>query len=122
MIDTVCEYMALIGHTEFGPNYVPMSKDDLMHSSTLDINHWLEQWLLTYTMLVDSCSSIKNLHFVCYEKLCADLDSWKIIQGLLGINCNATFTLKQKEIRQPVDAQLIQRCAEVYRRLADVSV
>ena len=40
--------MKWIGHTEFGPNYIPIHQKDLTYKNDMDINHWIEQWYLSY--------------------------------------------------------------------------
>ena len=44
----VSQYMNLIAHTEFGPNYLPIKNKSSVFNDYFDINHWLEQWYLTY--------------------------------------------------------------------------
>ena len=43
--------MSLIGHSEFGLDYVPQFDNNLNYSDSYNLNHWLEQWYLTYNML-----------------------------------------------------------------------
>ena len=44
----ISKYMKWIGHTEFGPNYVPIYNENINFNIDLEINHWIEQWYLTY--------------------------------------------------------------------------
>ena len=48
MMSFVSDYMKLIGHTEFGPHYIPLFPNNLTYPDSTTANHWLEQWYLTY--------------------------------------------------------------------------
>ena len=48
----ISKYMKWIGHTEFGPNYIPIYNQNLNSQNDLEINHWIEQWYLTYSCLL----------------------------------------------------------------------
>ena len=48
----ISKYMKWIGHTEFGPNYIPIYNQNLNFQNDLEINHWIEQWYLTYLSLI----------------------------------------------------------------------
>ena len=61
--------MSLIGHSEFGLDYIPQIDNNLKYPDSHNINHWLEQWYLTYNMLSQFLNSPEVL-FVCYEELC----------------------------------------------------
>ena len=50
--------MKWIGHTEFGPNYIPIQNQNLNFQNDLEINHWIEQWYLTYSKAFNFRSKI----------------------------------------------------------------
>ena len=79
----ISNYMRWIGHTEFGPNYLPIHQKNLSYKNDMDINHWIEQWDLTYK----NCSKVlkheDNIHLICYEKLCNASEYWLDILKIL---------------------------------------
>ena len=70
----ISKYMKWIGHTEFGPNYIPIHNQNLNFHNDLEINHWIEQWYLTYNNVFQLLKNKKNVHFISYEKLCLNKD------------------------------------------------
>ena len=69
--------MSLIGHCEFGLDYMPQFENDLKCSDFDNMNDWLEQGYLTYDMLSHFLNGPQVL-FVCYEELCKKSFSLKI--------------------------------------------
>ena len=57
----ISKYMKWIGHTEFGPNYIPIYNQNLNFQNDLEINHWLEQWYLTYKNVFQLFQNKQNL-------------------------------------------------------------
>ena len=84
-------YMILTYHSEFGLTYKPKYTYKLNFPDTTDINHWLEQWLKTYTLLFQNLKTYNRVKFVCYEKLCGDLQYWRKIQQIVDIESNYNF-------------------------------
>ena len=82
----ISNYMKWIGHTEFGPNYIPINNQDLNFNNYFEINHWIEQWYLVYNDAFQSLKNKKNINFISYEKLCLNRDYWFQIQRLVNIN------------------------------------
>lgn len=119
----VGEYMSLIGHCEFGPNYSAAVPDIGAHNDPLEINHWLEQWILTYQNLATEVYKLENAHFICYEKLCEDKGCWRDIQKICQIDKNASFDLRSRDYDiSELDPYLLRQTQELYKTLRKLSV
>ena len=88
----ISNYMKWTGHTEFGSRYIPIHKKNLSFKDDLDINHWLEQWHLTYKNCLEALYGKKNIYFISYEKLCHSKEYWLKILKILDIDNNHPFT------------------------------
>ena len=115
----VSDYMRWIGHTEFGPNYTPIQDENLIFKNYLDINHWLEQWFLTYQNCYEKHKDRKNIYFICYEQLCSSKDYWLDVLKLLNIKNEYDFKFKetQKEIAIEIDHRISEKGQSFYSEL-----
>ncbi len=115
----ISNYMRLIGHTEFGPNYIPIHNKNLNFKNHLDINHWLEQWYLTYHNCRETLKDKKNIYFICYEQLCFSKDYWIDILKLLNIKDKYGFKFKEshKEISIEIDYGMQKKALSLYSKL-----
>ena len=115
----ISKYMRWIGHTEFGPNYIPIHNQNLNFQNDLEINHWIEQWYLTYIDSFQSLKNTKNVNFISYEKLCSNSEYWFQIQKLVNIRKPYDFEFKEskKEISWKVDAGLKEKALSLYNEL-----
>ena len=104
----ISQYMKWIGHTEFGPNYIPINSKNLNYNDDLDINHWIEQWYLTYNNSYQLLKNRQNINFISYEKLCSNKDYWFQIQELVSIKKTYDFKFKEskKDISLNIDEEL----------------
>lgn len=116
----ISNYMKWIGHTEFGPNYIPIHNKDLNFDNYLDINHWLEQWHLTYQNCYDALKNRCNIYFICYEKLCSSKEYWREILHLLDIRKTYDFEFKKfhKDISLSIDDSTIKNGLSLYKELS----
>ena len=116
--DFVRRYMSLIGHSEFGIDYMPQFKNELKYFDSQNINHWLEQWYLTYNMLSPFLNSPQVL-FVCYEELCKNHLVYRSILDFIDNNLfhEFDFRLSLKEINLEYDLGLYKRCLSFYNNL-----
>ena len=116
--DFIRKYMSLIGHSEFGLDYIPQIDKNLKYSNFQNINHWLEQWYLTYNKLSQFLNSSQVL-FVCYEELCKNHNIYKSILNFIDIDFinEFNFRLSLKEINLEYDSGLYNKCLESYNRL-----
>ena len=112
------KYMSLIGHSEFGLDYIPQIDESLKFSDSLNINHWLEQWYLTYNMLSQFSNSSEVL-FVCYEELCKSHLVYKSILDFIDNKSSHEFhfRLSVKEINFEYDPGLYNKCISTYKNL-----
>ena len=116
--DFIRKYMSLIGHSEFGIDYIPQIDKNLKYSDSQNINHWLEQWYLTYKMLSQFINYPQVL-FVCYEELCKNHMVYRAILNFIDNNLfhEFDFRLSLKEINLKHDLGLYKRCLSFYNNL-----
>tara|TARA_B100000427_G_C15185047_1_gene453402 strand:- start:182 stop:535 length:354 start_codon:yes stop_codon:yes gene_type:complete len=112
--------MRWIGHTEFGPNYFPIHNKDLNYKNDLDINHWLEQWVLTYHNCRETLKGKKNVYFICYEKLCSSKEYWRDILKIVNIKDIYDFKFKEshKKISITIDDRISNKGLSLYSELS----
>ena len=115
----ISKYMKWIGHVEFGPNYIPIHNQYLDFNNFLDINHWIEQWYLTYSDAYRLLKNQQNVHFISYEKLCLDMDYWFKIQNLVKIETPYVFYFREsiKDITLYIDKGLKEKAMSLYSDL-----
>jgi len=120
----ISKYMKWIGHTEFGPNYIPIHNHNLNFQNDLEINHWIEQWYLTYKDSFQSFKNKQNVHFISYEKLCLNKDYWFQIQKLVNIEKHYDFEFREskKDIKVNIDSGLKEKAMSLYSDLNDLNL
>ncbi|MDC0096523.1 sulfotransferase [Amylibacter sp.] len=118
------EYMLLTGHTEFGPNYCPVKTNKLRFMDFNNINHWIEQWTLAYSDILDVCSSYKNIHILCFEKMYSYEEPWDTLNMTLKTKCNGWDYLPNlKHVgATDIDKGLISRAKGIYEELSKYSI
>jgi hypothetical protein len=119
----VSDYMRWIGHTEFGPHYIPVYNKDLTFDDCMDINHWVEQWVLTYQSCHEQFKDTQNVHFVCYEQICSSRSYWSDVLDLLKIQTKYDFKFieSQKEIESDIDYRISGEGQSLYSELLQCS-
>jgi len=117
----ISDYMKWIGHTEFGPNYTPIHNTNLKFLDYLDINHWLEQWYLTYQNCYRVLRENKNVYFVCYEQLCSSKEYWLDILKKLNIKMKFDYEFKEsfKDIPLHFDKDIANQGLSLYTELSN---
>ena len=120
----ISKYMKWIGHTEFGPNYIPIHNQNLNFDNDLEINHWIEQWYLTYKNAFQSLKNKKNNYFISYAKLCSNRDYWYKIQKLVNIEKPYDFEFKEskKDVSYNLDNVLKEKVMSLYSGLNDLDL
>jgi len=122
-------YMAGIGHFDFGENLRPVNFDGWLDGrvnyDTETLSFWLEYWIAAYDFLCKR--STPNVHFVCYEELCAKPDqALQTIADLIGVKDRDPFLGQASRIRlsEPhridegrIEPHLVNRSKEVYIEL-----
>ena len=116
----ISNYMKWIGHTEFGPNYIPINDKELCFEDDLTINHWLEQWYLCYKHCFNNYKDNENVYFICYEKLCNFKEYWSEILKILDIKKTYDFEFKEsnKVISLEMDKDIIHKSLSLYKELS----
>lgn len=116
----ISNYMNWIGHTEFGPNYIPIHDKDLCFEDDLNINHWLEQWYLTYKHCYQNLQNKENVYFICYEKLCNTTEYWFDVLQMLNIKDKYDFEFKEsnKVISLEMDEDITHSSLSLYKQLS----
>ena len=119
----ISNYMKWIGHTEFGPNYIPIQDKNMCFEDDLTINHWLEQWYLIYKHCFDSLQNKKNVYFICYEKLCNSREYWLYILDILKIKEKNDFEFKEsnKVISLEVDEGITHKTLSLYKEISNLN-
>jgi len=112
----ISKYMEWIGHTEFGPNYIPIHNQNLNFHNDLEINHWIEQWYLTYNDVFQSFKNKNKIYPISYEKLCLNSDYWFQIQKLVNIDKPYDFEFKEskKDISLNINEELGGKASSLY--------
>tara|TARA_A100001011_G_C13596880_1_gene550553 strand:- start:163 stop:519 length:357 start_codon:yes stop_codon:yes gene_type:complete len=112
--------MKWIGHTEFGPNYIPIHEKNLCFKDDFTINHWLEQWYLAYKHCFDNLKYNENVYFICYEKLCNTSEYWLEVLKTLNIKDKYDFEFKEsnKVISLEMDEDITHKGLSLYKELS----
>jgi len=120
----ISNYMRWIGHTEFGPNYIPIHQKDLTYKNDMDINHWIEQWYLSYMNCYKTLEFKDNVRFISYEELCSSKEYWFDILKMLKIErtYNYEFKESQKDIHIKVDKNIANKALSLYMDLSNIAL
>jgi hypothetical protein len=113
----VLKYMNFLGHVEFGINHKSwnISKTNLKFS---DINYWLDQWFIFYSDLFTKIHKVKNLYFICYEKLNDENYINKLKKKIeLKSENNFNFKNSDNKISETIDTVILNRANELYKKL-----
>lgn len=117
------DYMNLIGHSEFGLDYKKIVTSNLKYPNDNELNHWLEQWYLTYTIVLTFLQNSDNTYLINYEALCNKPIVWTNLKELLEIKQEVSFSFKvscrpiDKTIDKTIDKSLSERCHRLYNAL-----
>ena len=120
----ISNYMKWIGHTEFGPNYIPIHEKNLSFEDNLSINHWLEQWYLTYQNCYETLKNKKNVYFICYEQLCKSEEYWLDVLQILNINERYNFDFKEshKNVSLEMEKDILNKGLSLYKELSNLKL
>ena len=116
------QYMNLIGHTEFGPNYIPINKIHLYHDHS-SLDHWLEQWNLYYMEAIKLASKRNKFYLINHDLICKNDEYWEKIQSLsrLSGNTKSLYKVKVNKISNKLYASdNLESCQETYKKLLNV--
>ena len=118
----ISDYMKWIGHTEFGPNYIPINRTSLKFYDDKSINHWIEQWYISYKKCYEIIKKTHNVHLICYEDLCCSSKCWQNILNLLNVKdyYDFTFIESNKRISLDPDQQITKKAHSLYYELKEL--
>ncbi len=117
-------YMDLIGHTEFGVCYEMIYKENIKFQNPANLNHWLEQWKITYQNALNLSEMNMNMHLISYEDLCKDSKCLKSLFRVIDLDAGKKFQFieSKKEISDDVDKYLSKESYDLYSKLRKVSI
>ena len=117
----ISNYMKWTGHSEFGPNYRPIQNKNLKFIDDLDLNHWLEQWYITYRNCLETYKNYKNINFICYEKLCSSKVYWLELMQRLKVKETYEFEFREttKNIEIKIDDYIHEKVLLLYSELLE---
>ena len=118
----VSDYMKWIGHKEFGPDYVPIHNDNLKFEDSFHLNHWIEQWYLTYQHSFSLFQDVENITFLSYERLCNEKDFWHCLLEQLKLE-RYDFEFKEslKDVTHSVDNDLCENSYNLFFKLSSLN-
>ena len=119
----VKQYMAWLGHDEFGLNYRPFipKNGELEFQDQNQMDHWLEQWSLVYGYVLHAYNEVSDrVMLVCYEVLCEENGNlWRRILEKTNLPQHVTnnFSLKARSVVRDCDEKLLRKCGGIYDEL-----
>ncbi len=114
----VSDYMGLLGHTEFGPKYIPQFKNNIKFENDFEINHWIEQWILIYKNCLTDFEDNNSVEFICYEELCRSKNYWSKILETLGISYyDFDFKESKAQILLDLDEDITEQALNLYSKI-----
>lgn len=118
----ISDYMKWIGHTEFGPNYKPIKKE-ITYNNYNELNHWIEQWILSYEDQLDIINNNKNILPICHEMLIGSHKYWLKILNFLEINSSYYYDFRKSKKNSilNVDKNLSKKCYQIYDQLRGIA-
>ncbi len=123
------DYMAALGHFDFGENLKPVNFDGWFEHTTYapgTINFWLSYWSHAYGYIMKNAPATGAL-LLAYDRLCADpAPALERLSRATSINPENDLHKLATDIRQPKDKQeqrencdrhLLEECESLYRQL-----
>tara|TARA_B100000686_G_C16788004_1_gene976559 strand:- start:2463 stop:3425 length:963 start_codon:yes stop_codon:yes gene_type:complete len=113
----IWKYMNWLGHYEFGLGHKSW------HSSRsfddpVDINYWLEQWLLFYENFLKNHKKYKNVVILNYDKLNSQNYLRKVLKKLnVRQNFSFRFKVSNRKILPNYNKDLYKNCLNIHRNL-----
>lgn len=128
------DYMAAIGHFDFGANLRPVDFDGWLataqYRDPAELGFWLEYWVASYRHILGK--AVGPVCLLGYEALCADpVRGLAEIADYTGIRNKATFVAQAGRLKQGpehgvnvdgIDAGLLESAAALYRELSKASL
>ena len=115
----VSDYMNLIGHTEFGPKYIPLYRNQIKFDNDMELNHWIEQWYLVYKNSLSAFELNNSVKFICYEELCKSKKYWSNILDILDIEFyDFEFKESKTEVFLESNNNISNKALDLYSQLS----
>ena len=125
------QYMAGIGHYDFGENLRPVDFNDWLDRASvtepMSIGFWLEYWFETYSHLAER----DEIHLFCYERLCeSPTESLAHLADILQPSDRAALLQVASRIQPPKPhtvtlecdhEDLLKKSQDLYRRLRSIA-
>lgn len=110
-------YMNYLGHNEFGENHKSWNIPKLFNNY-LDLNYWLEQWLMFYSDIYYKYKNYKNCYFIRYESL-QNPDYQSNLLKILELQKTTEhqFKLRKKEIVDNFDKNMHLSALNLYNEI-----
>jgi Sulfotransferase family len=117
----VRDYMAWLGHHEFGATHRPFLFGDRPEGDPQGLDYWLRQWLSVYAALDAAEAQADNICFVPYEALSADPAVWQAVARRIGVVAGPAGELRPVTDKDPGphDPDLAARALDLHARLAE---
>ena len=115
------KYMNDLGHFEFGKNHIPWFKPKNFND-TININYWLEQWLMYYSFIYEKYKSNNQFLFICHEKFCEQSEYRERLLNKVDINKSISFDFKNTDYSDDknLDKELLNSCNRLYHKLCEL--
>ena len=128
------DYMAGIGHFDFGDNLRPINFDNWLesarHKDATTINFWLEYWTACYDSLLRK--AVSEVHLLSYEGLCNKAATGlERLADVLRLGNREEFVTQSSQLKQSTpyrndlgepDSELLERANILHRNLLDASL
>ena len=127
------DYMAALGHFDFGENLKPINFGGWFEHSALrpdTINFWLSYWSHTYRYIMENAPATGAL-LLAYDQLCADpapaLDrlsratNVRPDSDLHKLHANIKQPKANQQQRDNCDQQLLEDCETLYQQLLETA-
>jgi hypothetical protein len=115
--DFIRRYMNYLGHNEFGKNHkswnIPRN-----YKNFIDLNYWLEQWLLFYQHVFEKYKQNKNCYFICYENLNNNNYVGELFKKVhLKEKVDFQFKVSQNKIDNDFNEDLYLEAVKIYDKI-----
>ena len=99
-------------------------KENIKFQNPANLNHWLEQWKITYQNALNLSEMNMNMHLISYEDLCKDSKCLKSLFRVIDLDAGKKFQFieSKKEISDDVDKYLSEESYDLYSKLKKVSI
>lgn len=118
----ILDYMNYLGHKEFGQNHLPWFKPSKTFEP-LNINYWLEQWIIFYQNILTRISGKKNCILIPYNQL----NNKKLICSmnkrfnLVKMEKKSFFKISEYKLSSNISSNLMKTASGLFTNLNNFS-